>query len=150
MSIIRFFFQAENFPHLRLVEHTMSLDWGCLALLCDGYIEIEGSKELQMHPKLLPYKAYCKAIIAAEDDQRTRQDLYDLTLYCVELLREQGVESVIVNDTKTPEVFRVPYIVTVDSESLKSGLMKLVCQRTLCGETVHITEMAKRLYALCR
>jgi hypothetical protein len=120
-----------------------------LTLLCDGYIEIEESKELHMHPQLLPYKAYCKAIIAPEDDDVVKEDLNDLTLYIIELLREKGIESVIMNNAKMPEVFKVPYIITINSESLKTGLLKLVCQRTLCGETVHITYMAQRMYDLC-
>ncbi|XP_014205342.1 DNA polymerase subunit gamma-2, mitochondrial [Copidosoma floridanum] len=140
---------VENGERLKIVEQVVSLDWGCLAFLCDGYIEIKGSKEIQMHPKLVAYKAYCKAIIAPEDDESTRQDLNYLTSYVIELLREKGVESVNVNDIKNPEHFKVAYIITVDSESLKSGLVKLVCQRTLCGEIVHITSMAKRMYDLC-
>ncbi|XP_011496840.1 PREDICTED: DNA polymerase subunit gamma-2, mitochondrial isoform X2 [Ceratosolen solmsi marchali] len=135
--------------NLRIVEHITSLDWACLTILCDGYIEIEGSKELQIHPQLSPYKAYCKANISPEDDDIVKEDLNDLTLYVIELLREKGVESVIMNNVKKPEVFRVPYIITVNNESLKSGLVKLVCQRTLCGETVHITDMAQRMYNLC-
>ena len=127
----------------------MSLDWGCLALLCDGYIEIEGSKELQMHPKLLPYKAYCKPIISPKDDKVTQEDVEDLSLYVTELLRGKGIDSILMSEAKKPKVFKVPYIITVDSESLKTGLCKLVCQRTLCGESVHITDVAKRVYEYC-
>ena len=120
-----------------------------MAILCDGYIEIDGSKELHIHPKFSPYKAYAKAIIAPEDDETIQRDLNDLTLYIIQLLREEGIESIFMNDAKKPEVFQVPYIITVNNESLKSGLVKLVCQRTLCGETCHITDMAKRMYNLC-
>lgn len=127
----------------------MSLDWGCLTLLCDGYMEINGSKEIQIHPKLMPYKAYCKAIVSPDDDESTRQDLDYLTLYIIELLREKNIESVIINKVNNYDAFRVPYVVTVDSDSLKTGLVNLVCQRTMCGETVHMTDIAKRMYDLC-
>lgn len=125
------------------------MDWGCLALLCDGFVQIEGSKELQMNPKLMPYKAYSQAIISPDDDESVKQDLNDLTLYIIELLRKEGIDSIIMNNVKKPETFRVPYIITVDNDSLKTGLVKLVCQRTLCGEIVHITNMSKRMHDLC-
>lgn len=127
----------------------MSLDWGCLALLLDGCLEYKGNLELWIHPRLSPYKAYCKAIISPEDDETTRRDLYDLTTFVVHKLREEGVESVIMNDIENPEVFRVPYIITVDSETLKTGLMKMVSQRTWCGEIVHITHLPKRMNEMC-
>lgn len=102
-----------------------------------------------MHPKLMPYKAYSKAIISPDDDETVKHDLNDLTLYIIELLRKEGIDSIIMNNIQKPEIFRVPYIVTVNNESLKTGLVKLVCQRTLCGEIVHITNMAKRMQVLC-
>ncbi|KAJ8682701.1 hypothetical protein QAD02_018493 [Eretmocerus hayati] len=143
------FFKDENSSNLRIVEHVTSLDWGCLTLLCDGYVEIEGSKELQMHPTLMPFKVYCKAIVDHEDDENTKKDLNDLTLYLIELLREKNVESIIMNNAKKPDKIRVAYIITVNSESLKTGLVKLVCQRTLCGEDVHITDIVQRVLYLC-
>ncbi|KAL7288678.1 hypothetical protein TKK_0017405 [Trichogramma kaykai] len=140
---------VENSQNLKIVEHTLSLDWGCLTLLCDGYIEIEDSKELQMHPKLLPYKAYCKPIISPSDEKNIQEDVCDLSIYITDLLRKQGIDSILMNEAKKPEIFRVPYVITVDSESLKTGLCKLNCQRTLCGEIVHITDLAKRVSDYC-
>ncbi|XP_058807843.1 DNA polymerase subunit gamma-2, mitochondrial [Phymastichus coffea] len=140
---------AEFKSDLMIVEHTMSLDWGCLTLLIDGYTEYKGNKELQVHPRLSPYKAYCKAIISPDDDERTKNDLNDLTLFVIHKLREEGVESVIMNNIEKPEIFQVPYIITVDKETLKTGLLKMVSQRTWCGEIVHITHLAKRMNELC-
>ena len=81
ISIFYFISQIENSSKLQIVEHVTSIDWGCLAILCNGYIEIDGSKELHIHPKFSPYKVYAKAIIAPEDDETIQRDLNDLTLY---------------------------------------------------------------------
>ncbi|XP_001604498.1 DNA polymerase subunit gamma-2, mitochondrial [Nasonia vitripennis] len=134
--------------NLKIVENITSLDWGCLALICDGYVEIDDCKEMQVHPNLAPYKAYSKANIKPEDNEQTRIALNNLSIHLIQLLREQGIETVLMNLAKQPEVFQVPYILTVDSESLKNGFIRVVSQRTLCGEIVHITKLAQHVYDL--
>ncbi|XP_012283993.1 DNA polymerase subunit gamma-2, mitochondrial [Orussus abietinus] len=132
--------------NLNLIEHTASLDWGCLTLLCDGYDKIGGSQELHIHPKLSPYKVAFK--INSEGGENI-QELNDLIMYISNIIKKEGIATVLTSTKEGLESLYTPFIVIVDDESLEHGIVKVISRLTTIGESVHITNIAQYFTVRC-
>ncbi|XP_015588998.1 DNA polymerase subunit gamma-2, mitochondrial [Cephus cinctus] len=129
-----------------LVEHITSLDWGCLALLCDG---VGKSGNFNIHPKLSPYKVTFHAPSTNTDTDYFSEDANQLIVYLNNLLRARGLDTILTQDDRATEIYCAPFIVKVDETSLKNGLVKVISKSTTLAETVHITSLAKYLVSRC-
>lgn len=134
---------------VRMVEHVASLDWGCLALLCDSYKETDSSIELQMQPKISPYKAICKVKIDATNTDSVKEDLNELMLYINHLLRTKGLSTVLTSKKESLGNIHVPFVIAVDKTSLKNGIVKVTSQVTTLAESVHVTELVNHIALHC-
>ena len=134
-----------------MVEHVASLDWGCLALLCDSYKETDNNSsiELQMQPKIAPYKAICTVKMDAAEIDSVKQDLNQLVLYINNLLRAKGLSTVLTNERESRGNFHVPFAIAVDRTSLKNGIVKVTSQMTTLAESVHVTDLVNHIALHC-
>lgn len=125
-----------------MVEHVASLDWGCLALLCDSHMS-DKSTRVYIHPKLSPYKI---TIHIAKQESETDSDIEDLNrfvLYLSNMLRTKGIPTVLTNTEQIVEMCLIPYVVSVDKTSLKNGIIHVKNRSTTLSEAVHITDLVK-------
>ena len=132
-----------------MVEHAASLDWGCLALLCDSYKEGDSSGELQMQPKISPYKVVFEVNAEASDSESVKEDLNQLMLYVNNLLRAKGLSTVLTNVKESKKNLHVPFVIGIDKMSLKNGIVKVTSQVTSLAELVHITELVSHISLYC-
>lgn len=123
---------------LHMIEHVASLDWGCLALLCDSYIS-DKSARAYIHPKLSPYKTTFN-IMRHETDT---EDLNRFVLYLNNMLRTKGISTILTNTEQIIEMCLIPFVVSVDRTSLKNGIVHVKNRSTTLKEAVHITDLVK-------
>jgi len=138
----------EEAPGIHLIEHIASLDWGCLAMLCDGFETTGDEVELKIHPKLSPYKVGLY-LERTENDDLKSQEKSRLILYLNNLLKAKGVETVLTRSKRGIETFHTPLNVTVDDTSLQNGIVRVTSQLTTIAEAVHITDLPKYVAARC-
>ncbi|XP_034950359.1 DNA polymerase subunit gamma-2, mitochondrial [Chelonus insularis] len=133
-----------------IVECIASLDWGCLALLCDAYSSGSSSHQLKLHPKLAPFKIglYVPTLAENESDSKV-SDRARLVLYLNNHLKGKGVETVVTTKLEGMDTFHVPLMVTVDDMSLQNGIVYVWNRLTTLAEQVHITDLAKYVLSRC-
>ncbi|XP_043288010.1 DNA polymerase subunit gamma-2, mitochondrial [Venturia canescens] len=135
---------------VHVVEHIASLDWGCLAMLCDGYeVDDDNVGILKIHPKLSPYKAgfYLEHDESTED--RKFQEKSRLIVYLNNLLKSKGLGTVLTRTKRGIEDFHVPLTINVDDSSLETGIVRVRSQLTTISEAVHVTDLPKYIAARC-
>lgn len=145
-SVRKLYPQAENnkdnATDVHMVEHVASLDWGCLALLCDSHMS-DKSTRADIHPKLSPYKiTFCIGKQESETDSDV-EDLNRFVLYLSNMLRTRGIPTILTNTEQIIEMCLIPYVVSVDKTSLKNGIVHVKNRSTTLSEAVHITDLVK-------
>lgn len=124
-----------------IVEHTTSLELAFLALLCDGYAE--ESKSLHVHPKLAPYKALITL------DETSDEEQLQLAVYLNNQLRAKSLNTIVSSNNNDANIFQVPYVILIDNDSLKNGIVRVTSQLTTISEKVHITNLVRHVAAYC-
>lgn len=134
----------DNATDVHMVEHVASMDWGCLALLCDSHM-LDKSTRAYIHPKLSPYKITFH--VARSEDEMTESEVEDLNrfvLYLNNMLRTRGIPTILTKRTEQiVEMCLIPYVVSVDKTSLKNGIVHVKNRSTTLSEAVHITDLVK-------
>lgn len=130
----------DNAADVHMIEHIASLDWGCLALLCDSHI-LDQSTSAYIHPKLSPYKTTFH--IAKQDNETNTEDLNRFVLYLNNMLRAKGISTILTNKEQIVEMCLIPFVVSVDKTSLKNGIVHVKNCSTTLKEAVHISNLVK-------
>lgn len=123
-----------------MIEHVASLDWGCLALLCDSHM-LDQSTSAYIHPKLSPYKTTFH--IAKQDNETDIEDLNRFVLYLNNMLRAKGISTILTNTERIVEMCLIPFVVSVDRTSLKNGIVHVKNCSTTLKEAIHISDLVK-------
>lgn len=132
----------DNAADVHMVEHVASLDWGCLALLCDSHM-LDKSNRAYIHPKLAPYKITFHIARQENETDTDVEDLNRFVLYLSNTLRTRGIPTILTNTEQIVETCLIPYVVSVDKTSLKNGIVHVRNRSTTLSEPVHITDLAK-------
>ncbi|XP_015109961.1 DNA polymerase subunit gamma-2, mitochondrial-like [Diachasma alloeum] len=137
--------------NVHTVEHTASLDWACLAFLCDAYTPADATTpcQLKLHPKFTPYKVGFQ-IHPPDDPDSKSQEKSRLLLYLNNLVKAEGIETVVTTSECGLTALQVPLVVVVDDTTLQNGLIRVWSQLTTLHETIHITHLTKYVSARCR
>ncbi|EFN69030.1 DNA polymerase subunit gamma-2, mitochondrial [Camponotus floridanus] len=130
----------DNAADVHMIEHVASLDWGCLALLCDSHM-LDQSTSAYIHPKLSPYKTTFH--IAKQDNETDVEDLNRFVLYLNNMLRAKGISTILTNTERIVEMCLVPFVVSVDRTSLKNGIVYVKNCSTTLKEAIHISDLVK-------
>jgi len=125
-----------------MVEHVASVDWGCLALLCDSHM-LDKSTRAYIHPKLSPYKITFHIAKQKNETDSNIEDLNRFVLYLSNMLRTRGIPTILTNTEQIVEMCLIPYVVSVDKTSLKNGVVYVKNRSTTLSEAVHITDLVK-------
>ena len=137
----------KDFVDIQMVEHTVSLDWGCLALLCDAY-DMDKSTKMHIHSKLAPHKVafYIKKYneMNSQDD-----DLNRFVLYLNNMLRTKGLNTILTSSEQVIDTCLVPFVVSVDRTSLENGIIHVTNRSTTLSEAIHITDLVKYISMHC-
>ncbi|XP_070166835.1 DNA polymerase subunit gamma-2 [Polyergus mexicanus] len=134
----------DNAADVHMIEHVASLDWGCLALLCDSYM-LDKSAIACIHPKLSPYKT---TFYIEKQDNETDTDLNRFVLHVNNMFRAKGISTILTNAEQIIEMCLIPFVVSVDKTSLKNGIVHVKNRSTTLKEAVHISDLVKYI-ALC-
>lgn len=132
----------DNAADLHIVEHVASLDWGCLALLCDSHMS-DKSTRAYIHPKLAPYKTTFHMAKQDNEDDSSVEDLRRFILYLNGMLRTKGIHTILTDTERVVETCLIPFVVSVDRTSLKNGIVHVESRSTTLREAVHITDLTK-------
>lgn len=130
----------DNAADVHMIEHVASLDWGCLALLCDSYM-LDKSTSAYIHPKLSPYKTTFH--IAKQVNESDVEDLNRFVLYLNNMLRAKGISTILTNTEQIIEMCLIPFVVSVNKTSLKNGIVHVKNRSTTLKEAVHISDLIK-------
>lgn len=130
----------DNAADVHMIEHIASLDWGCLALLCDSHM-LDQSTSAYIHPKLSPYKTTFH--IAKQDNETDIEDLNHFVLYLNNMLRAKGISTILTNTERIVEMCLIPFVVSVDRTSLKNGIVHVKNCSTTLKEAIHISDLVK-------
>ncbi|XP_046611013.1 DNA polymerase subunit gamma-2, mitochondrial [Neodiprion virginianus] len=133
--------QSGSISEAYIVEHTTSLELAVLTLLCDGYAE--DKKSLHLHPKLAPYKALIMP------DNTGNEELLQLVVYLNNQLKAESLNTIVSSTSNDVHVLQVPYVILVDNDSLRTGIVQVTNQLTTISERVHITDLVKNIAACC-
>ncbi|XP_066602787.1 DNA polymerase subunit gamma-2, mitochondrial [Prorops nasuta] len=137
---------GREIDNLQAVEHTAALDWGCLALLCDGFdMEVN---QIFINPKIAPYKITYLINTSNSDDDSMRQNMIQLVLYLNKLLRAKGFSTILSCNINSVKTF-VPFIIEVNEKSLKTGMVHVLSQITALSEEIHMSNLSKYFKAYC-
>lgn len=129
--------------NVQMIEHVTSLDWSCLALLCDSHISDDESTTPYIHPKLSPYKTTFNIIKEENETDTDVEDLNHFVVYLNDMLRTKGIHTIMTNSEQVIEMCLVPYVVSVNKTSLKNGIVYVKSRATTLKEAVHITDLLK-------
>uniref|UniRef100_A0A0C9RMJ2 Polg2 protein n=1 Tax=Fopius arisanus TaxID=64838 RepID=A0A0C9RMJ2_9HYME len=138
----------KSLENVHIVEHTASLDWGSLAFLCDAYTPrgISGTCQVKLHPKFSPYKV---GFHVCENVDSKSLEKSRLLLYLNNLVKAEGIETVVTTSKIGMESLQVPLVVHVDETTLQNGIVKVWSQLTTLHESVHITDLTKYVSSRC-
>ncbi|XP_054015899.1 DNA polymerase subunit gamma-2, mitochondrial [Hylaeus anthracinus] len=135
----------KDFTNVQMVEHTVCLDWGCLALLCDAY-DTDESARMQIHFKLAPHKvAIC---IEERKNDVGNDDLNRFVLYLNNMLRTKGLNTILTSPCVV-DTCLVPFVVLVHRTSLENGIIRITNRSTTLSEAIHITDLANYIIKYC-
>ncbi|CAL1687414.1 unnamed protein product [Lasius platythorax] len=130
----------DNAADVHMIEHVASLDWGCLALLCDSHM-LDKSTSAYIHPKLSPYKTTFQ--IEKQQNETDVEDLNRFVLYLNNTLRAKGISTILTNTEQIVEMCLIPFVVSVNRTSLKNGIVHVKNRSTTLKEAVHISDLVK-------
>ncbi|XP_076649024.1 DNA polymerase subunit gamma-2, mitochondrial [Halictus rubicundus] len=138
----------KDLADIQMVEHVLSLDWGCLALLCDAY-DVDETAKMHIHSKLAPHKV---AIHIKKSDNETNtgsDDLNRFVLYLNNMLRTKGLNTILTISEEVVNACLVPFIVLVDRTSLENGIIHVTNRSTTLNQAIHITDLVKYITMHC-
>ncbi|XP_055911779.1 DNA polymerase subunit gamma-2, mitochondrial [Eupeodes corollae] len=135
------------------IRSEFKLEATACALLLDS---IENSREdtLAINRKIAPYQC---GIFCFFEDKETTSDLTDLSTHISNVIRKLGISTLNLQkchtnnrDTLLTEICQmdrigVPYCIILQSDTLRTGLMKLRSRDTTLSETIHITDVSNYL-----
>lgn len=147
----------EDSKHSDIVRTTMDLETVAVATQLDA-IDSAIENELALNCKIVPYHYGIVAVVVADAD---RDDYLDLAKLCRLLMEEAGL-SVLCHDNAASVVVvadavqldrefdrmdsvGVPYVLILDAESLRTGLLRLRSRDTTLAETIHLTDIPEYL-----
>lgn len=131
-----------------MVEHVASLDWGCLALLCDSHMSDKSTRAC-IHPKLSPYKT---TFHIEKQENETASDLEDLSrfvLYLNNMLRTNGIHTILTSTEQVVETCLIPFVVSVDRTSLKNGIVHVENPSIALKEPVQMSDLVEYITMCC-
>lgn len=137
----------KDFTNIQMVEHTVSLDWGCLALLCDAY-DINSSKKL-IHSKLAPHKVAFHVKRSNNEENTQNDDLNRFVLYLNNMLKTKGLNTILTTSEQIIDTCLVPFTVSVDTTSLENGIIYIKDRSTTLSEAIHVTDLVKYITLRC-
>ncbi|XP_003705310.2 DNA polymerase subunit gamma-2, mitochondrial [Megachile rotundata] len=138
----------KDFSHQQMIEHTVSLDWGCLALLCDAY-DLSKKTRMQIHSKLAPHKVAFRIKRPSDKANVQNDDLNRFVLYLNNMLKTKGLNTILTTSEQIIDTCLVPFIVLVDTTSLENGIISVMDRSTTLSETVHVTDLVKYISMRC-
>lgn len=131
-----------------MIEHSVSLDWGCLALLCDTY-DISKKTKMHIHSKLAPHKVAFRIKRPSNDANVENNDLNRFVLYLNNMLKTKGLNTILTASEEIIDTCLVPFIVSVDETSLENGIIYVMDRSTTLSESVHITDLVNHISMRC-
>ncbi|XP_078047009.1 DNA polymerase subunit gamma-2, mitochondrial [Augochlora pura] len=138
----------KDFADVHVVEHVVSLDWGCLALLCDAY-NIDETSKMRIHTKLAPHKVAIHIKKSENETNTGSDDLNRFVLYLNNMLRTKGLNTILTVSEEVVNACLVPFVVLVDRTSLENGIIHVTNRSTTLNQAVHITDLAKYITMHC-
>ena len=150
MDIQKLFPQIDNkqVSEQQMIEHSVSLDWGCLALLCDTY-DISKKTKMHIHSKLAPHKIAFRIKRPSNDANVQNNDLNRFVLYLNNMLKTKGMNTILTTSEQIIDTCLVPFIVSVDETSLENGIIYVMDRSTTLSESVHITDLVNHISMRC-
>jgi len=127
---------------MHVIEHVASLDWGCLALLCDSYMSNKLTRAY-IHPKLSPYKIMFHVAKQENDSDSDIEELNRFVLYLNNMLRTKGISTILTNVEQIVETYMIPFIVSVNKTSLKDGIVHVKNCSTIFEKAIHVTDLVQ-------
>lgn len=131
-----------------MVEHVASLDWGCLALLCDSHM-VDKSTKAYIHPKLSPYKTTFRIEKQENETAPDSEDLSRFVLYLNNMLRTNGIHTILTSTEQVVEMCLIPFVVSVDRTSLKNGIVHVENPSMALKEPVQVTDLVDYIATCC-
>ncbi|XP_014483470.1 PREDICTED: DNA polymerase subunit gamma-2, mitochondrial-like isoform X2 [Dinoponera quadriceps] len=138
----------DNVADMHMVEHVASLDWGCLALLCDSHMSDKSSRAY-IHPKLSPYKTTFRLERGENETASDLEDLSRFVLYLNNMLRTNGIHTILTSTDQVVEMCLIPFVVSVDRTSLKNGIVHVENPTMALKEPVQITDLVEYITTCC-
>lgn len=138
----------KDFADIQLVEHTISLDWSCLALLCDAR-DMNKSTRMHVHSKLAPHKVAFHIDRTNNENNAQNDDLNRFVLYLNNMLRTKGLNTLLTTSEQIIDTCLVPFIVLVDTTSLENGIIHIRDRSTTLSEAIHVTDLVKYISLRC-
>lgn len=139
-----------------IVRSVMCLDTSSIATLMDA-IESAYDQEVCLNRKIAPYQCYIFSVLPISGEEDVN-DFCDLTKYIRLHLQRGGLsvpletkDNFVRSSKELEEKFcqtdriGVPYVLILDKESLKTGLLKLRNRDTTLSETIHLSDVPKYL-----
>ncbi|XP_076750325.1 DNA polymerase subunit gamma-2, mitochondrial isoform X1 [Xylocopa sonorina] len=138
----------KDFSDIQMVEHMISLDWGCCALLCDAF-DMNKSTKMHIHSKLAPYKVAFHIKSLNDEDNTQNDDLSRFILYLNNMLRAKGVDTILTTSKEIIDTCLVPFTVSVNTTSLENGIIHIKDRSTSLREAIHVTDLVKYITLRC-
>lgn len=138
----------KDFTNIQMVEHKVSLDWGCLALLCDAY-DMNKSSKTHLHSKLAPHKVAFHIKSSNNEENTQNDDLNRFVLYLNNMLRTKGLNTILTTSEKIIDTCLIPFVVSVDTTSLENGIIYIRDRSTTLSEAIHVTDLVKYIILRC-
>jgi DNA polymerase gamma 2 len=136
-----------------IIKSTMSSELAALLLLTDG-VDSSNDHILHINRKLAPFQIF---IYRHTSDDTVNQELQDLSQYVATILRKASIrtlnlpkfqfggDKVMQKEIIAADKLGVPYIIVLNDDSLKNGLLKLRNRETRICETIHVTDVPNYL-----
>ena len=133
---------TENFGHANwnLFYSSLNINAGAMAMLLDArrLRQFRQNWRLALPIKAAPYALGIKVLDESQDAQ-------DLSRYIQLLLESESIPLLINEEYKTYDDLGVPYVITIDKESLETGVIKIYDRETCWHEQVHLAYVAPRM-----
>ncbi|XP_076301898.1 DNA polymerase subunit gamma-2, mitochondrial [Lasioglossum baleicum] len=138
----------KDLADIQMVEHVLSLDWGCLALLCDAY-DIDETAKMRIHSKLAPHKVAIRIKTSENHTNTGSDDLNRFVLYLNNMLRTKGLNTILTVSEEVANACLIPFVVLVDRTSLENGIIHVTNRSTTLDQAIHITDLVKHITMHC-
>lgn len=138
----------KDLADIQTVEHVLSFDWGCLALLCDA-CDADETAGMRIHSKLAPHKVAIHIKTSGDQGNTGSDDLNRFVLYLNNMLRAKGLNTMSTVSEEVATACLIPFVVSVDRTSLENGIVHVTNRSTTLDQAIHITDLAKHITTQC-